>query len=221
MRHSRYGDGATRGLLSSIKTIFWQEECVVDIDSKEQRSFVRASLSFKVKFRVIARQEYDKIKESGDQILSQDEKGLIFDSTDTEERLNGIAANQCLVDLLFHIDEKLDRILAVLSKDDPDIALFKQGSGVNIGGSGMKMVVNIPVEPGQIIHTNLVLSKFPPMLMDVFGEVIHAEPLNEGGKTVYQLGIKFLDLDINDREKIIACVFQRQREAIRRGNKEE
>ncbi|MBW2616532.1 MAG: PilZ domain-containing protein [Deltaproteobacteria bacterium] len=194
---------------------------MVDIDSKEQRSFVRANLSFKVKFRVITREEYETIKEAGDQIQSPDEKGLIFDSTDTDSRLNGIAANQCFVDFLFHIDEKLDRILAVLAKDEPDIAHFSHGAGVNIGGSGMKMVVDIPVEPGQIIHTNLVLSKFPPIFMDVFGEVIRAEPLNEDGKTVYQLGIKFLDLDINDREKIIACVFQRQRKAIRRGNREE
>jgi c-di-GMP-binding flagellar brake protein YcgR len=52
--------------------------------------------------------------------------------------------------------------------------------------------------------------------MDVFGEVIRAEPIDQGGKTVYQLGVKFLDLDINDREKIIACVFQKQRETIRR-----
>jgi len=194
---------------------------VVDIDSKEQRSFVRANLSFKVKFRVIAHEEYEAIKESGDQIPSPDEKGLIFDSTDTEEKHNGIIANQCLVDLLFHIDEKLDRILAVLAKDEPDIVHFNHGAGVNIGGSGMKMVVDIPVEPGQVIHTNLVLSKFPPIFMDVFGEVVRADPLDEDGKTVYQLGIKFLDLDINDREKIIACVFQRQREAIRRGNREE
>ena len=189
---------------------------MAEIGSKEQRSFVRADLSFKVKFKVITRDEYEKIKESGDHIPPPDEKGLIFDSTDTEERLNGIAANQCLVDLLFHIDEKLDRILAVLSKDAPDIAVFKHGSGINVGGSGMKMVVDKPVEPGKIIHTNLILSKFPPIFMDVFGEVIHAEPLDEGGKTVYHLGIKFLDLDINDREKIIACVFQKQRETIRR-----
>ena len=189
---------------------------MVDIGSKEQRSFVRANLSFKVKFKVITQEEYETIKESGDQILPQNEKELIFDSIDTEERLNAIAANQCLVDLLFHIDEKLDRILAMLAKDDPDIELSKQGDGVSIGGSGMKMIVDKPVEPGQIIHTNLVLSKLPPIFLDVFGEVIHAEPLNEGGKTDYQLGIKFLDLDINDREKIIACVFQKQREAIRR-----
>lgn len=189
---------------------------MIAIKSKEKRSFVRADLSFKVKFRIITEEEYGKIKETGNPGSYPDEKGLIFGTTDTEERLSGIAANQCLADLLFHIDEKLDRILAVLAKDDPDIAHFNHGAGINIGGSGMKMLVDNPVEPGRIIHTNLVLSKFPPIFMDVFGEVVRTEPVNEDGKTLYQLGIKFLDLDINDREKIIACVFQRQREVIRR-----
>ena len=194
---------------------------MTDKESKEQRSFVRANLSFKVKVRVITEEEYEKIKETGNRVPFPDEKGLIFDNTDADTNLSGIAANQYLTDLLFQIDEKFDRILAVLSKDEPDLVVFDQGSGLNIGGSGMKIVVDSPVESGQLIHTNIVLSKFPPMFMDVFGEVVRAESIKQGGKTAYQLGVKFLDLDINDREKIIACVFQRQREAIRRGDRGE
>jgi hypothetical protein len=188
---------------------------------KEKRSFVRADLSFKVKFRVVTREEYEKIKKTRDQILSSDKKRLIFDDADTDNRLNDITANQCFVDFLFHMDEKLDRILDVLSKDEPDIVLFNQGVGVDIGGAGMKMAVDSPVEHGRIIQINLVLSKFPFTFIDVLGEVVRAEPVNEDGKNVYLLGIKFLDLDINDREKIIACVFQRQREVIRKRNSEE
>ena len=194
---------------------------MVDIEPKEKRSFVRADLSFKVKFRVITQEEYEEIKETRDQILFSDKKGLIFDGADTDNRLNDITGNQCLVDFLFHMDEKLDRILAVLSKDEPNIVLFNQGVGVDIGGAGMKMTVDSPVEHGRIIQINLVLSKFPFIFIDVFGEVVRAEPVNEDGKNVYLLGIKFLDLDINEREKIIARVFQRHREVIRKGNSEE
>jgi len=183
--------------------------------SKENRSFVRANLPFKVKFRVVTKEEYEKIKKTRDQILPPDKRKLIFNGPDTNNRLNDITANQCLVDFLFHMDEKLDRILAVLSKDEPDIVLFNQGVGVDIGGAGMKMTVDSPVEHGRIIQINLALPKFPFIFIDVFGEVVRAEPVNEDGKTVYLLGIKFLDLDINDREKIIARVFQRQREEIR------
>jgi c-di-GMP-binding flagellar brake protein YcgR len=193
---------------------------VINRKPKEKRSFVRADLSFKVKFRVITQEEYEEIKETRDQILSSDNKGLIFEDADTDNRFNDITANQCVVDFLFHMDEKLDRILTVLSKDEPDIVLFNQGVGVDIGGAGMKMTVDSPVEHGRIIQINLVLSKFPFIFIDVFGEVVRAEPVNEDGKTVYLLGIKFLDLDINDREKIIARVFKRQREEIRGQSKD-
>ena len=188
---------------------------MIDMKPKENRSFVRADLSFKVKFRVITKEEYEKIKETRDQILSSDNKGLIFDGADTDNRFNDITGNQCFMDFLFHMDEKLDRILTVLSKDEPDIVLFNQGVGVDIGGAGMKMMVDSPVEHGRIIQINLVLSTFPFIFIDVFGEVVRAEPVNEDSKNVYLLGIKFLDLDINEREKIISCVFQRQREEIR------
>ena len=188
---------------------------MINRKSKENRSFVRADMSFKVKFRVITEEEYEEIKKTRDQILSSDKKGLIFDGADTDNRFNDITANQCVMDFLFHMDEKLDRILAVLSKDKPDIVLFNQGVGVDIGGAGMKMTVDSPVEHGRIIQINLVLSKFPFTFIDVFGEVVRTEPVNEDGKNVYLLGIKFLDLDMNDREKIIARVFQRHREEIR------
>jgi len=44
--------------------------------------------------------------------------------------------------------------------------------------------------------------------------------VDEDDQTSYHVGIKFLDLNLNDRERIIACIFQRQREAIRKGKGE-
>jgi hypothetical protein len=60
-----------------------------------------------------------------------------------------------------------------------------------------------------------VLSKFPLVVMDVFGEVIRVTQIQGLGKRCYHLGIRFLDLMESDREKLIACVFRRQREVIR------
>ncbi len=193
---------------------------MIEIESNDQRSFVRANLSFKVRFKVLTRDEYEEVREPGNKFLSPDEKKLIFESNDADEKFNGIAANQCLVDFLFHIDEKLDLILAALSKDDPDIALFNEGAGVDIGASGMKILVDRPVDPGLFVHLNLILSRSPLTFIDVFGEVVRSEPVGELDNPLYKLGIKFLDLGINDREKIISCVFQRQREVIRSANKE-
>jgi c-di-GMP-binding flagellar brake protein YcgR len=113
------------------------------------------------------------------------------------------------------MDAKLDRILELISTEKKVEIPFCHGIGQNISGSGMQMVVDTPVECGKIIHTTFLLSQFPFVFMNLFGEVIREKEFNKDGTTLYRIGIKFLDLNINDREKIIAFVFQKQREAIR------
>ena len=185
--------------------------------SKERRSYVRGDLFFKVKFRIIAPEEYKTIKGTGDQILSPDKEELIFNSSGTNNLDTEITTNSFIIDFLLQMDEKLDRILAILTKDEGDKVLPNQGTGGNISGSGMNIIVDKPIELGEVIHTNFLLSRFPMVFIDVFGEVVQITPVDENGKTVYHLGIKFLNLKLNDRERIIACVFQRQREKIRKG----
>jgi len=120
------------------------------------------------------------------------------------------------------MDEKLDPILTKLSKEEVDRGLLaKQGIGINISGSGMNMVVEEPVEPGQIIQTHFVLSRIPLVFIDAFGEVLRVTPADENGTVTYNLGIEFLDLKPSDRERIITCVFKRQRKSIRERKSEE
>ena len=188
------------------------------MDSKERRSYVRGDFSFKVKFRIMTPEEYETVKGTGDQILSPD-KGIGIDSNDINRRDEEIYPNACMIDFLLQMDEKLDQILAILSKDGVDKGRLNQGVGINISGTGMEIITDKPVEPGKIIHANFVLLRFPLVFIDVFGEVLRGTPVDEDGKTIYHIGIKFLDLDQNDRERIIACVFQKQREIIRKSKK--
>jgi len=183
--------------------------------SKERRSHVRGDFSFKVKFRIMTPEEYETAKGTVDQILSPD-KGICIDSNDINRREEEITPNACMIDFLLRMDEKLDQILAMLSKDGEDKGRLNQGIGTNLSGTGMNIMTDKPVEPGKIIHTNFVLLRFPLVFIDVFGEVLRVTPVDEDGKTLYHIGVKFLDLDQNDRERIIAWVFQRQREIIRK-----
>jgi len=189
---------------------------VIDIISQERRSYVRGDVSFKVKFKIMSPDEYQDLKRSNKEIFSHDTREEGIDITDTDNKDANITPNTCLIDFLLYMDEKLDQILAFVSKDVADKESFNQGIGSNISGSGMNIITDKPLEPGEIIHTNFVLSRFPLVFIDVFGEIVRVTPVDEDGKTSYHAGTKFLDLNLNDRERIIACVFQSQREAIRR-----
>ena len=193
---------------------------MIDITSQERRSYVRGDVSFKVKFKIMSPDEYQDLTKSNKEIFSHDKSEKGIDITDTDNKDANITPNTSLIDFLLYMDEKLDQILDFVSKDVADKESLNQGIGSNISGSGMNIITDKPLEPGKIIHTNFVLSRFPLVFIDVFGEVVRVTPVDEDGKTSYHAGTKFLDLRLNDRERIIASVFQSQREAIRRKKEE-
>ena len=181
----------------------------------EKRSYVRGNFSFKIKFKTMTSDEYEGLAKSNEVISShfQKEPGIDF----ADEKIDAdTAIDPSLINYLVLIDKKLDLILELLEKDNKIEGLFKQGLGMNISGSGMNIMVDRPVETGKIIHFKFYLSKIPLVFMDIFGEVVHATKVDECGKTLYSLGIKFLDLSVNDQERIIASVFQRQRGVLRK-----
>ena len=180
----------------------------------ERRSYVRGNFSFKIKFRTMTSDEYEEFVRSNETISPHFQMDAGIDiagkKTDADSEID-----PTLINCLTLINEKLDLILELLDKDN-NINGFQNGLGANISGSGMNIVVDSPLETGQIIHTKFYLSKIPLVYMEIFGEVVHSTKVNECGKKQYSLGIKFLDLSVNDQERIIASVFQRQRKVLRK-----
>jgi len=181
----------------------------------ERRSYVRGNFSFKIKFKTMTSNEYEGLVRSDEAIPPYFQKETGIDITDKK---NGVdtAVDPSLVNYLALIDEKLDLILELLAKDSKIDGLFNQGIGKNISGSGMNIMVDRPVESGQIIHSKFYLSKTPLVFLDIFGEVVRSTKVDEYGQTMYSLGIKFLDISVNDQERIITSVFQRQRGVLRK-----
>lgn len=187
-----------------------------DTISKERRSYVRGNITFKVTFETLSPEEYQNLARSNKEIFSHNKREKGINITDTGNKDAHIAPNTYLIDLLLFMDEKLDRILALVSQDTPDKESPSQGIGSNISGSGMNIITDKPLKPGTIIHASFILTKVPLVFIDSFGEIVQVTPEDADGNTSYHLGIKFLDINLNDRESIIACVFQSQREAIRK-----
>lgn len=182
---------------------------------KERRAYVRGRFPFKVKFRLLTPDEYQATKQSKKEFAHPDEEESSsiteVDRVDTETGLNA-----SLIEFLLQMDEKLDHILSVVSEDKVGRDLLpKQGTGMNVSGSGMNMLVGEPLEVGQIIHAHFVLSRIPLVFINTLGEVNRVTPVDENATTRFNLGIEFVDLKPIDRERIIACVFQRERKSIR------
>jgi hypothetical protein len=181
----------------------------------ERRSYVRGNFSFKIKFRTMTSDEYEEFVRYNETISPHFQMDAGIDIAGKKTGAD-TAIDPSLVNCLALINEKLDLILELLEKDNKIDGLFKQGIGMNISGSGMNIMVDRPLETGQIIHSRFYLSKIPLVFMEIFGEVVHSTKVDECDKTLYSLGIKFLDLSVNDQERIIASVFQRQRKVLRK-----
>lgn len=181
--------------------------------SEERRSHVRTDMLFQVKFNVITAEEHRLIMGNKEEKVSLRAHSLPID--DPTEFLPGNGIDPSLIQFLLQMDQKMDRIMALISGEKREKDFFSHGCGVNISGSGMMAIVDHAVEVGQIIHATFFLSKYPPLYLDLFGEIVRVTPIDEKGAERYQIGIHFLDLSVNDREKIIATVFRRQRESLR------
>jgi hypothetical protein len=182
--------------------------------SKENRSYVRSDILFKVKFSLLTRETYENVErtKAGRLSLKESPQEIVVTESD-ESKESTIDGN--LINFLLQMDEKLDQIYALLSKGDEKIMSPEEGVGINISGSGMNMIVDKPFDPGMIIHAKFFLTKLHFLFMDVFGEIVRVIPSEEKGEKRYELGVEFLDLCETDRDRIITAVFQQERRKIR------
>ena len=192
---------------------------MVDTESEQRRSNVRGQLTLSVRYRLLTSQEYEKRRNTLEPVLYRNYGPFSMDSDATDSSDTAAAPGSPVVDLLTRIDEKLSRILSLLSTQQQEQADWSEPYGHSIGsdisGSGMSLEIDEAVEPGQIFHTSFLLSRLPYVHINLFGEVVHVTPLSEEGEMSYSVGIRFIDPDEEARDRIIARVFEVQRKAIR------
>jgi hypothetical protein len=185
-------------------------------DPLERRLFARASFFFKVRLQRLSEAEFEKAMTEWAEQASMDRKSLKFLELDADTAHGTPPWDPHLWDFLLHMDEKIDRLLAHLTGEGHPEQGMEEGTGLDVGGGGMRVLVEHPLNVGQRLQADLLLMRVPFVRVHVFGEVVRVvESLREEGAR-WEAGVRFLDLDSEERERIIACVFERQREVLRK-----
>jgi len=195
--------------------VFMTEEEQDSSEHLERRVFVRESFFFKVKFQRLTDAEYQKARNEWAEQLSFNRKSLKFEDLDADTN-HWTPLDPCLLDFLMQMDDKLDQLIAHMTGEGKREGRMEEGEGVDVGGGGMKMRLENPLSVGQLLKADLLLARFPFVRVHVFGEVVHVATRFRGESACWEVGVRFLDLDSEERERIIACVFQRQREVLRK-----
>jgi len=175
--------------------------------NEEKRTFVRADLATRVKVQPVSREEFEHHKAmhvggfsggigSNDEGLPEGYMGYLFD------RLN-------------RIEEKLDRVLGKLDPDSFTNEETTYGTAQNISGAGVNLMLEDALEDGQLVLISLSVPGFSIGFLQAYGEVVRVVP-HDGKRTqLFETSVKFLIISEEEREKLIAYAFQRQRQAIR------
>ena len=190
------------------------------MDFSEKRFSLRGVAPFKVRFRLLSLKEYSAEKERDREKLFLHPEPYMEKPLPGDEGEGPHTSNGSLLNFLYHVDEKLDRIISLLSGEGQPS--YDEGQGTDIGSLGMRLKLVKPVENGQILHMRFCLPTLAFVPIHAFGEVVHVTSIAEEDRPIYDAGIRFLDLDPIDRERIISHLFQCERVALRnRKNREE
>ena len=181
----------------------------------ERRAFHRGDFSFKVQYRIMHPDEGRLKAMAGKGAFRGGEKILKINDALADSNEKEAPLNAALIDFLMRMDEKLDQVLAALAENSNPDRPFRECQGIDISATGMGIITAHPVKTGQILEANISLSRLPLICMDVVCEVVQVAWIIEDDQNLLHAGVRFLDLDAQDKEKIIKCVFQYERASIR------
>jgi len=181
----------------------------------ERRSFHRGDFSFKVKYKIMPPDEGRLKAMTGKGAFRGSEKILKINDALADSNEKDTPLNAALIDFLIRMDEKLDQILAALAENSNPDRPSRECQGIDISATGMGIITAHPVKTGQILETSISLSRLPLISMEVVCEVVQVTRIIENDQNLLHAGVRFLDLDAQDKEKIIKCVFQNERASIR------
>ena len=123
--------------------------------------------------------------------------------------------------MLNHIIElhrKMDILIEKVAPESGTIVEIPKENEVCISASGIRIHLDSPVMPGQIIILCIVLPFIPPANIFVTGEVIKHDmsaDLNLEEASSFGSAINFLTMKEDDRETLIRYIFKRQRDMLR------
>lgn len=123
--------------------------------------------------------------------------------------------------MLHHIIElhrKMDILIEKVAPESGTIVEIPKEKDVCISASGIRIHLDTPVIPGQIIIFCIVLPFIPPANIFVTGEVIRqdmsADDTDEEASG-FGTAINFIAIKEDDRETLIRYIFKRQRDMLR------
>lgn len=195
-------------------------------NNSDNRNAVRIHDSFPIKYNIITQKEYDKkeslyisrrtINRTAGKRKEAEAFSFSWSSIEDEEDFDPV-----LVKILFHLDQKIDKVLArqdeILKKitsQDQEEDIYETGECIDISGTGVNMLVSENLSEETLLELNIEPPIHPAIQIIALGKITRVCPSRDKEMSGYEISVAFTAINEDDRESLIKYIFQRQSELI-------
>lgn len=181
------------------------------------RAHLRMDVMILLQHRRLTTKEYEEMEKTN---FDDDEEGLSIQSfslqpfiedKEKEEEIGNV--DPFIINALIDINLKLNLIFTMLSCSEGEPSIFTQKPvEVNLSEGGIGFTIKGKVKKGDILELKMLLPVFPLVLIKAWGKVIRSTSVPKDGCKV---GVQYLNVKEEDRDKIVHYIFKKQRELLR------
>jgi hypothetical protein len=127
-----------------------------------------------------------------------------------EEEMGNI--DPFILNALIDINLKLNLIISTMSSGEKKNILTRMPIEVNLSEGGIGFITTEEVCDGDLLEVEMILPVFPIAVIKAIGKAVRVTPLQQGGNNI---GVQYINIQDEDRDKIVHYLFKKQREWLR------
>ena len=127
-----------------------------------------------------------------------------------EEELGNI--DPFILNSLIDINLKLNLIISAISSEGKKNIFNRAPIEANLSEGGLGFTTMEEFSEGDICTLEIMLPVFPIAIIKTLGKAVRIKALPEGGASI---GLQFINIKEEDRDKIVHYIFKKQREWLR------
>ncbi len=182
----------------------------------ERREFFRLRDRLEIEFRAVDHAEFLRlehiVKYNPTQVFMHPQN----DKTKKNKSSDG-SNGEALISFLTVLDRKLSVIVDLLTKSSVDDLYTRRYVELEISGSGLSFVSDVPLPENGYAEFRLMLPLFPYPKIPVLCRIVRSVKREENSQVDWEIACKFLAINDSDRDLLIQYIFGREREQIRSG----
>jgi|GEM_PF-1403964 len=185
----------------------------------EKRKYVRVGSLLKARIKLVDDRAYETIKS----LKTIVPEPCHFARHDEPFGEDGSFAQlfHHVTDALFQMNTKIDRLIDLLEGEQTGGLPVTAGESIDISGSGMSIVLSGFVKIGQILQITMYITDFSVGLFEAYGRTVWVTPAEDSEPGSFKVGIEFIDISEDMRDRLIEYSFAQQRKMIRQKKMEQ